>query len=266
MKSFLLIVLSLASISGVSADERSATLLPSVVEGQTLNNELVVDPARSGRRPAIVLVPAFWGITSTERAYAAELAKLGYVVLIADIYGDGISTDDPRKASELVEKTEKDEKAVNARFDKALEILRARKDVNPKRIVAIGFGFGGGVVLDQARAGKPLAAFVSYYGGLRNANDLSPKPIQGEVIAFAGDNDVYIDKENREDFKFEMRTLKAKAKLVVLKDATHEFASPRASELGIKYQLPFVYDEKATTRAWNEVRALLNRVAPLSKT
>lgn len=220
---------------------------------------LSFDDKSATKRPGVLVVPEWWGITQHEKDVAEKLAQLGYVALVIDLYGKGQSVDQPAKASALMEAAQKNDAELNARFTRPLELLRQQKQVDPKRIAAIGYGFGGGLVLDQARFGRDLRGVVNYYGGLANKDRVPPKPMRAEVLVLVGDGDAYVDKEQVDDFRSEMRGLKAKAKVVVY-PAYHGFANKVADPIGIKYEQPFAYDDDIAKKAWAETVAFLKRV------
>lgn len=244
----------------LAADARAALVkksFPYKVGNLEAVGYLVFDDKSAARRPGVLIAPEWWGISQHEKDAADKLAELGYVALVIDLYGKGQTADAPEKAKALMEAAQK--AGLDARFTRPLELLRQQRQVDPKRIAAVGYGLGGGLVLDQARLGRDLRGVVSYYGGLVNKDRVPPKSIAAEVLVLVGDGDVYVDKEQIDDFESEMRGLKARAKVVRYK-AYHGFANKAADPIGIKYELPFAYDEEIANKAWSETVAFLKRV------
>ncbi|MDX2171218.1 MAG: dienelactone hydrolase family protein, partial [Deltaproteobacteria bacterium] len=144
-----------------------------------MKGELAVDRARSGKRPGVLVVHEFWGVNDYIRRRARMLAELGYVALAADIYGDGKVATTPPEAMALMNGVLGNIRQGEERFAAAHETLKAHPDVDPSRIAAIGYCFGGAMVLHAARIGTPLRGVVSFHGALGSFH----KPAAGTVKA-----------------------------------------------------------------------------------
>jgi dienelactone hydrolase len=222
---------------------------------------LAYDSKIKGKRPAVIVAPEWWGISAHEKAVADKLASLGYTALVLDFYGDGKSSFDPEVAEKFLQQADQDPELMNKIFDKGVGVLFKEPSVDKSKMAAIGYGFGGGVMLDQARWSKNLKLVVNYYGGLVNKDNRVPKkPIKADILVLIGENDQYLDKQQIADFKEEMGFLKAKAQVVILKNAFPAFANKLAGEAGMKHQMPFKYDADADKKAWDEVTKNLKRV------
>jgi dienelactone hydrolase len=247
-----------------------AVSLPAFADSKTINytvggkkhaGYLSYNSNIKGKRPGVIVAPEWWGISAHEKGVADKLAALGYTALVLDLYGAGNSSFDPEKANEMMAAAEEDTKHLNSIFDKGVELLTKEPTVKPGQIAAIGYGFGGGVVLDQARWSKNLKLAVSYYGGLVNKDGRVPKkPIKAEILVFVGEFDQYVNAEQVAEFKEEMAGLKAKASVIVLKDAFPSFANKLAGEAGMKHQMPFKYDAAADKKSWDETVKALKRL------
>src|SRR6195952_4414287 len=119
----------------------------------TLQGFVVYDDAITAKRPGIVMVHEWWGITDHIHNEAKKFAQQGYTAFIADMYGDGKVADNPNDAGALATLVMKDPKVMEARFDAARTQLAGHPSVDPVRIGAVGYCFGGAVVLNMARAG-----------------------------------------------------------------------------------------------------------------
>ena len=210
-------------------------------DGDTvLKGYLVYDDARKGRRPGIVVVHEWWGITKHTRAEARRFAQDGYTAFVADMYGEARTADNPTDAGALMKSLMGDPAAVQSRFNAALEQLARHASVDPKRIGASGYCMGGAVVLRAARAGAELggvAAFHPSLGGYRTG----PGPVKAKVLVLNGADDPFNKPEQIDAFKKDMEAGKADLKFIDYPGAVHAFTNPEATERGKKYNLPLAY-------------------------
>src|SRR5438132_4104811 len=115
----------------------------------TLKGLVAYDDAVQGKRPGIVVVPEWWGLNDYPKSRAEQLAKLGYVAFAADIYGDGFTTMDPKVAGQKAGEAKKAD-LLAKRGELALEQLKKDPHVDPTKVAAIGYCFGGTTVLEMA--------------------------------------------------------------------------------------------------------------------
>src|SRR6058998_2454570 len=134
--------------------------------GTVLKGFIAWDDAAAGKRPGVLVVHEWWGLNNHARNQARRLAEAGYVGFALDMYGAGKVTTHPQEAQAFATEATKDPAMVAARFNAALEELKRDPHVDPARIAAIGYCFGGGVVLGMARSGADLAAVVTFHGSL----------------------------------------------------------------------------------------------------
>lgn len=225
---------------------------------------LIFDESLKGKRPGILIAPEWWGITEHELEAARRLAGQGYTVLVMDLYGEAIKTDDITQANKLMKAAQSDGTHMNENFDRALTRLKGHVSVDSHRIAAIGFGFGGGYLLEQARWGKDIKGVINFYGGLR-APGVPPKPVVAEFLILVGETDFYVDKDEVESFKSEMKSLNVKNQVVVFPGVDHDFANRLADKIGTKEHLPFTFNAEATQKAWAHTDLFLKRVLGKSR-
>jgi dienelactone hydrolase len=127
--------------------------------GVPLEGYLAYETGAAGQRPGVLVVHEWWGLNDYVRRRARQLAHLGYVALALDMYGGGESTGDPEQAGALAGAMGKNPGLAKARFEAALVVLRQNRRVDAERVAAIGYCFGGTVVLRMARAGVDLRAW-----------------------------------------------------------------------------------------------------------
>jgi dienelactone hydrolase len=207
---------------------------------------IVYDDAVAGKRPGIVLVHEWWGITKHVHGEAGKFAAQGYTAFIADMFGEGKTADNPKDAGALSGGVMKDPHAMQSRFNAARETLAKHQTVDPTRIGAVGYCFGGAVVLNMARAGADLVGVATFHGSL-DANVPAPAPgtVKAKVLVLNGADDPFVKPEAIDTFKKEMDAAKVGYKFVNYRGAVHAFTNPEATEAGKKFNLPLAYNAEA---------------------
>jgi dienelactone hydrolase len=227
----------------------------------TMKGFVVYDDATKGRRPGVVVVPEWWGITKHTRGEARRLAGMGYTALVADMYGDGKTADNPKDAGALSGAVMGSDAVLQARFNAARDTLAKHATVDRTRIAAIGFCFGGAVVLNAARAGADLKGVVSFHGGLGATGARAAEgKVKAKVLALNGADDPFVKPEDIGAFKQEMQLAKVDYRFVDYPGAVHAFTNPEATEAGKKFKLPLKYDAKADKAAKAEADKFLAQV------
>lgn len=218
---------------------------------------LVYDDAVKGKRAGVLVVPEWWGANDYARKRARMLASEGYVALVVDMYGKGQVADNPKDAGALAGSVNKNPQLAYARFDAARHFLDTQSNVKQGEIAALGYCFGGGVVLNMVRAGMPLKAAVSYHGVL--ATDISVKPgdIKTKLRVFHGEADQYVPPVQVEAFKTEMDNAKADYMFVAYPGVMHTFTNREADSYAAQFGLPLKYDNAADTDSWTRTLEFL---------
>ena len=216
----------------------------------TLKGFVVHDDAKKGKHPGIILVHEWWGITKHMHNEARRFAREGYTVLIADMYGDAKTADNPKDAGALSGSVIKNPEVMKSRFNAARETLAKQPSVDPSRIGAAGYCFGGAVVINMARAGADLAAVAGFHASL-GLNTPAPAPgtVKAKVLVLNGADDPFVKPEQYEALKKDMAAAQADYRVVEYPGAVHAFTNPEATALGKKFNLPLRYDAKANKAA-----------------
>jgi dienelactone hydrolase len=219
----------------------------------TMKGFVVYDDSVAAKRPGIVMVHEWWGITKHIHNEAHRFAEQGYTAFVADMFGDGKTADNPKDASALSGSVMKDPKVMEARFDAARDQLAHHPTVDPARIGAVGYCFGGAVVLNMARAGADLAAVAGFHASL-GLNTPAPAPgtVKAKVLIMNGADDPFVKREQYEALKKDFDAAKADYRIIEYPGAVHAFTNPEATELGKKFNLPLRYDPKADQEAKEE--------------
>lgn len=207
----------------------------------------------------ILVAPEWWGVTEHAKNAAKRLAEEGYAAMAMDLYGDARLTDDAAQANEWMTEVLSDLTALPERTRLALETLAARPEVNPHRIGAIGFCFGGRVVLDMARRGDNLKAVTSFHGILGTPTPAQEGFVKGELLIEHAGKDVLVSEEDVAAFRKEMDDAKVRYHIDVFPEAKHGFTNPQATRNGEKNGVDLAYNEAAAEQAWQNMLDLLER-------
>jgi len=249
MKKFIPVSLALAGALSVHA--KIVTQAVEYKQGETtLEGYLAYDDAISGKRPGVLVVHQWLGLTEYEKHRAQQLAQLGYVAFCADIYGKGVRPKNVGDAGAESTKYKTDRALLRARVNAGLEVLEKNALVDPKRVAAIGYCFGGTTVIELARSGANIAGIVSFHGGLDSPTPADGKNIKCKVSVQAGADDPFQKPEDLTAFENEMRDAKVDWEITFYGGAVHSFTQPYPgfSNPGAKY------NEKADKRSWQAMK------------
>lgn len=254
---FLVVVFSFLAIAA------SAKIVGKEVEyksdGTTLKGYLAYDDSVKGKRPGVLVVHEWWGHNDYARTRANKLAELGYTALAVDMYGDAQNADHPEKAGELAGSVLGNLDVAEKRFQAGIDLLKEQPTVNPEYIAAIGYCFGGAVVLNMALRGVDLDGVASFHGFIPQEAPKNAKPT-ADIIVFHGGDDPFVPKEQLDVFKKIMEDTGANYELIVYPGVKHSFTNPDADKYGKKFDLPLVYNEDADKKSWEQTQAFLNRI------
>lgn len=251
----LLLLIPTISLAAVTGKEVSYKAGDTVMKGW-----LAFDTAARSKRPGVLVVPEWWGANDYARKRARMLAEAGYVALVVDMFGNGENAADPKEAGALAGTVNKNPPLALARFQAAEKFLSKQPGVKKNALAALGYCFGGGVVLNMARAGEPLKAVVSYHGVLATDVAVKPGSIKPAIRVFTGEADPIVPPEQVTAFKTEMDNAKADYKLVSYPGVKHTFTNREADSYAAQFGLPLKYDAHADTDSWAQTLDFLNMV------
>ncbi|WP_269618774.1 dienelactone hydrolase family protein [Zhongshania sp. BJYM1] len=247
----------------IAAALASSALHAAVVEKKiTLPNKLGTavmyhDSEVTQPSPAVVVVHEWWGLNDYARERAHQLAELGYTAIAVDMYGTGKSTSHPKDAMSFMNAALAEPEKMDARFDAALAILRKQPSVNSQKLFAIGYCFGGAVVLNQARRGLDLAGVASFHGSLGTDTKVEPGTIKAKVLVATGGADTMVPAKQVAGFVEEMSVAGVDFELLSFPGVKHSFTNPGSTELGKKYDMPLAYDAHADKVSWDALMTML---------
>jgi dienelactone hydrolase len=220
----------------------------------TLEGVIVYDDAVKAKRPGVLIVHQWLGITEYEKTRATMLAKLGYVAFCADIYGKGVHPQDTKEAGVEATKYKTDRTLLRARVNAGLAEFKKSDLVDSKRIAAIGYCFGGTTVIELARSGTELNGVVSFHGGLDSPTPADGRNIKCKVLACHGADDPFVPAKDLTAFESEMRDNKVDWQLIAYGGAVHSFTQPMAGNDNSKGA---AYNEAADKRSWEAMKQFL---------
>jgi dienelactone hydrolase len=220
---------------------------------------IVYDKNMEGKRPGIIVVHEWWGHNQYTRKRADMLAELGYTALAIDMYGDGKQAEHPDDAGKFMNQVISNMDEAKARFMKAMVTLKNHPTVSEDNIAAIGYCFGGSVVLTMANAGYDLSAVAAFHSGVQLPIPPSAD-IKAKILVCNGAADPFISPESVVQFKAALDSVGADYTYIAYDSAVHAFTSPEADALGEKFDLPLAYNEKADNASWAELQNLLSAV------
>ncbi len=222
-----------------------------------LKGFIVYDSSIKAQRPGVLVVHEWWGHNEYARERARKLAKLGYVALAVDMYGGGKQAAHPKDAQKFSSEIANNIELSKTRFLAAMNVLKKHHMTNKNSIAAIGYCFGGAVVLQMAREGLDLDAVASFHGSLGTARPAKSGKVKAKILVAHGGADPFISGEQITGFMKEMNKAGATYKFVAYSGAVHAFTNPSADEFGKKFNIPLKYNKVADEDSWRELQQLL---------
>ena len=227
--------------------------------GLNMKGYLAYDDSIKGKRPGVLVVHEWWGHNDYARKRANMLANLGYTALAVDMYGGGKTVDHPKDAGQLSGAVFKDLAGAEARFNAAKSVLQKHPMTNSDKIAAIGYCFGGGIVLAMARRGVDLDAVVSFHGSLATQSPAGPGDIKAKILVCNGEADPFVKPEHITAIKKEMKNAKVDFQFKSYPGAKHAFTNPAADSFGKKFNIPLQYNEAADKQSWQDMQVVLKQ-------
>lgn len=254
MKPVLIALLALAStISGAAIVEKPVEYKAGevVCEGWQ-----AYDDAVQGKRPSVLVVHQWTGVSDNEKMRARMLAELGYNVLVADVYGKGIRPVPPEAGKEAG-KYKSNRPLLRERVNAALTVLSKDTRTDSAKIACIGYCFGGTAAIELGRSGATVKGIVSFHGGLDSPSPADGKNIKGKLLALHGADDPFVPAKDLAAFEQEMKDAGVDYKLVQYPGAVHSFTQVAAGNDNSKGA---AYNEAADKASWEEMKAFFGRI------
>ena len=214
-------------------------------------------PSSQTPHAGIIVAPEWWGRNEYTEQRARELAEHGYAALAIDMYGDKNVTTDAKQAYEWMMQTFADADTIVNRAKAGLDTLAAQPEVNPTQLAAIGFCYGGKVVLDLARSGAPLKAVATFHATLAPKAPAIEGQIQGEILVLHGELDSMVTLDDVASFREEMHAAKVDHEVIIFEDAKHGFSNPLADERAKANGVDLGYNPEAERQGLDAMYDLL---------
>ena len=216
-------------------------------------------PSSQTPHAGIIVAPEWWGRNEYTEQRARELAEHGYAALAIDMYGDKNVTTDAKQAYEWMMQTFADADTIVNRAKAGLDTLAAQPEVNPTQLAAIGFCYGGKVVLDLARSGAPLKAVATFHATLAPKAPAVEGQIQGEILVLHGELDSMVTLDDVASFREEMHAAKVDHEVIIFEDAKHGFSNPLADERAKANGVDLGYNAEEERQGLDAMYDLLER-------
>ena len=252
----LILILIVAGLGCDSSNMKTQTI--EYRDGDTvLEGYLAYDEAQRGKSPAVLIVHEWTGLGPYVKKRAEQIASLGYVAFAVDIYGKGIRPANSTEASKQAAVYRGDRPLMRRRAIAGLKRVREFPFVDSERVAAIGYCFGGGVVLELARSGADVKGIVSFHGNLDTPHPQDAKNIRAKVLVLHGADDPHVPQEQVEAFMKEMRDAKVDWQMIFYGNAVHSFTNPDA---GNDPSRGAAYNKKADKRSWQAMKDFFEEI------
>jgi dienelactone hydrolase len=228
-------------------------------DNTTMNGYVAYDANREGKRPAVLVVPEWWGLNDYPKMRARQLAELGYIAMAIDMYGEGKTADNPKDAEKSAVPFYQNVQMAKARFDAAMSKLKTYPQADTNNIAAIGYCFGGAMVLNMARMGDNLRGVVSFHGNLVGT-PADKNLLKAKILVCHGADDQFVQQPEVDKFKKQMDSVGADYEVKIYPNATHSFTNPASTENGEKFKLPIKYNATADSASWNDMKTFFARI------
>lgn len=229
-------------------------------DGTPLKGYLAYDSSKTGKMPGIIVVHEWWGMNDYAEHRADSLAKLGYIALAIDMYGNGKTADHPEDAGKFSQAVMEHMDSAKARFNAGLELLKSQPQTDTSNLAAIGYCFGGGVVLRMALAGVPLNGVVSFHGDLPTKAPQNPDSVKAAILVCNGAADPFNPPEKVNAFRTMMDSAGIDYTFKNYEGAKHAFTNPASDSLGQKFNIPLAYNKQADEQSWKDMKEFFSRI------
>lgn len=230
-----------------------------ISNGVKCKSYVAYDASIKAPRPGILVVPEWWGCNEYARKRARMLAELGYIAIAVDMYGDGLIAKDPTQANELASQFYENPSFANQRLDAAISKLKEFPETDHGNIAAIGYCFGGSMVLNAAKMGMNFKAVVSFHGNLQGV-PATLHSTKSAMLVCHGGADKFISSEDIKHFKSNLDSMSVPYTFITYPNATHAFTNPDATKVGLQFKLPIKYNPVADKKSWSDMKAFLNKI------
>jgi dienelactone hydrolase len=223
----------------------------------TMEGYITYDDSIKSLKPGILIVHDWMGLGAFSKEKADLLAKEGYLAFAVDIYGKNIRPKDAKEAASLAGLYKNDRNLLRAHIKAAYDQLLSMREVDKNKILVMGYCFGGTTALELARSGANLLGTISFHGGLSAPTPQDAKNIKGLVLAMHGSDDPFVNKDEVNAFKDEMKNAKVNMEFIEYKGAVHSFTNKAAGNDNSKGA---AYNADADKKSWKAFQGFLKKL------
>ena len=263
IKLLLICIVLFTAASGMRSKGLTASIKEETVsytaDGVTMKGFVAYDENIKGKRPAVVIVHEWWGLNDYIRMRARKLAELGYIAFAADLYGDGKVAANPTDAQNFTAPFYKNPGLAKTRLEAAIKKMKEYPQTDQANIAAIGYCFGGFVVLNSAKLGTDIKGVVSFHGGLGGA-PVDKSLLKARVLVCHGASDKFVSQHDVDLFKHQLDSIGADYTFKIYANATHAFTNPDATKIGKEFNMPIEYNADADRDSWNDMKTFFSRI------
>jgi len=228
-------------------------------DGVELKGFVVYDENAKGKRPAVLIVPEWWGLNNYIKSRARQVAALGYIAMAVDIFGNGKTASNPKDAQALTEPFYQHPEMGMKRLEAAIKRVKEFKQTDDNNVAAIGYCFGGSIVLNSAKLGAPLKGVVSFHGTLAGVPP-QKELLKAKILVCHGADDQFTTPQEVRKFRHQLDSVGADYVFKTYPNATHAFTNPNATKLGKQFNMPIAYNLEADKNSWNDMKQFFIRL------
>lgn len=248
-----LMTLAVILVAGVARAEVKTERVEYTQDGTTFVGFVARDDALTGKRPGVLVFHEWWGLDGFAKSQAEKLAKLGYVAFAADLYGAGKVVDHPKDSAAMSGAVRKNRAQWRGRARAAYDVLAKTDGVDPTKIAAIGYCFGGSTALELALSGADLKAVSTFHAGLPAVTPEEAKAVKSRVLVSNGEADTFIPASAIRQFRDSMTAAGVAFEFDNYPGVVHSFSVPGADA----HKIPgMAYDANADAKSWAKTREL----------
>jgi len=256
---FILIVSVNTTIAQKKSSIKGEEVTYAGADGVVQKGYVAYDASLKKERPAIIIIHEWWGSNDYVRMRADMLAKLGYIAIALDMYGDGKQGLTPPEATTLATPFYKDPQLSKSRIEAAIAKIKTYPETNPGKIAAIGYCFGGSMVLNAAKMGMDFKGVVSFHGGLAGVPAVDGIT-KAKILVCHGAADKFISPEELKNFRDNLDAEKVSYSFITYPDATHAFTNKESTANGIKFSIPVAYNAAADKKSWEDMKKFFKTI------
>ena len=245
----------------LSANFLGAQSLDSInytIDGESFTGYFAKPEKNTKNTKTILIVHEWWGLNDYPKARALQLAKEGNIAFCIDMYGTNKIATNPGEAQKLAMPFYQSPELAFARFMAGYQEAIKIVGVDKEKIAAIGYCFGGSMVLNAAKMGAPIDAVVSFHGGLAGI-PVEKDKLKAAVLVCNGAADNFVPEKDILELKSQMEKNKEDYTFINYADATHAFTNPKSTEVGLKFSMPISYNEKADQKSWKDFKKFISK-------